>query len=212
MKKKLALLATLPFLVACNRIPAGILSLSDGDEATPRVVDSNSGNRAERDLKRLSSIDNAIQASLNRLDAALDPNNKTAANLEKLVVGDGIDPALASNRQLRQQAQIDQKFDQKNQALIDNTKTGNLDNVQQTNDLDPAAMTREQKIQAAIDSSLDRKAIDAVKDSNDSSATRDSASSHDSSAESKSDSSFDSSSGAKSESSGSSLGSSKSDK
>lgn len=173
MNKKIALFALLPLLAACNRVPSGILSVADGSDATGRIVDSNSGNQAERDLKRLSSIDSAIQASLNRLDAALDPNNKTAANLEKLVVGDGIDPAIASNRTLRQQALIDQKMDEKNQALIDNTKTGNLDHIQDTSDQDPASMTREQKLQAQIDSGLDQKAQDAVSSGSDDQAGSD---------------------------------------
>lgn len=164
MKKSLLLLACLPLLAACNRVPSGVLSLADGSEAAPRVVDSNSGTRSERDLKRLGQIDQSIQASLNRLEAALDPNNKEPANLEKLVVGDGIDPALASNRQLRQQAQIDQKMDEKNQALIDNTMSGNLEEIEKTGNPDTASVTRDQKLQIQIDEKLDEKAESAVRE------------------------------------------------
>ncbi|MEZ0368128.1 MAG: hypothetical protein ACAI44_03465 [Candidatus Sericytochromatia bacterium] len=162
MKKTLLLLAALPLLASCNRVPTGILSLADGSEAAPRVVDSNANTRAERDLKRLSDIDKSIQASLTRLDAALDPNNTDPANLEKLVVGDGIDPALASNRQLRQQAEIDQKLDEKNQALIDNTRSGNLDEFEETGNPDGDTLSREQRLQTEIDDKLDDKAEAAV--------------------------------------------------
>lgn len=165
MKKSLLLLATLPLLAACNRVPSGVLSLADGSEAAPRVVDSNSNTRAERDLKRLGDIDKSIQASLSRLDAALDPNNTDPAHLEKLVVGDKPDPALtSSSRSLRQQSAIDQKFDEKNQALIDNSMSGSLDEVEnaETGNPAPDTLNRDQRLRAEVDNMLDEKAESAV--------------------------------------------------
>lgn len=159
MKKTLLLLASITLLAACNRVPTGILSLADGSEAAPRSVSGGSGVQAERDLRRLEDIDKSIQASLTRLDAALDPNNKTPANLDKLVQGDKTDPSLLSNRNLRQQAQVDAKFDEKNQALIDNSLSGNLDDLDSTRQPDAAdAPTRQQRLLNQIDNRLDDKA------------------------------------------------------
>lgn len=157
MKKALLLLSLLPLIVSCSRVPSGVFGVADGSEAAPRVVDANSNTRAERDLKRLQQIDQNIQASLARLDAALDPNNTDPAHLEKLIVGDEMDPALANSRSLRQQAAIEKKFDEKNQALLDNSRTGNLDELQKTSDLDPKILTREQRSQIQIDQKIDEK-------------------------------------------------------
>ncbi|PKL75652.1 MAG: hypothetical protein CVV27_14305, partial [Candidatus Melainabacteria bacterium HGW-Melainabacteria-1] len=137
---------------------AGVFSTADGSEAGPRIINANGNTQAERDLRRLEDIDQSIQASLTRLDAALDPNNTDPANLEKLVVGDGVDPALLGSRSLRQQAEIDQKFDEKNQALIDNTMTGNLDNVESTGNPASGTLERNHQLQTEVDSKLDDKA------------------------------------------------------
>lgn len=158
MKKTLLLLASISLLAACNRVPTGIISIAAGSEAAPRSGDGVAGARAERDLRRLEDIDKSIQASLTRLDAALDPNNTTPANLDKLVQGDATDPSLLSNRSLRQQAQIDAKFDEKNQALIDNSLSGNLDQLDSSKQPDAAdAPTRQQRLLNQIDNKLDEK-------------------------------------------------------
>lgn len=163
MKKTLLLLASISLLAACNRVPTGILSLADSSEAAPRSASGSSGVQAERDLRRLEDIDKSIQASLTRLDAALDPNNKTPANLDKLVQGDTTDPSLLSNRSLRQQAQVDAKFDEKNQALIDNSLSGNLDDLESTRQPDATdAPTRQQRLLNQIDNRLDDSAGDVL--------------------------------------------------
>lgn len=162
MKKSLFLFAALPLFISCSRVPAGVFSIADGSEAAARVVNSNAGTREQRDLRRLQQIDKSIQASLARLDAALDPNNTDPAHLEKLIAGDVMDPALASNRINRQQALIEQKFDEKNQALLDNTLSGKLDNLEDTNTLDPHNLPRSQRLQLQIDEKIDQKVIDVL--------------------------------------------------
>ena len=157
-KKSLLALLCLSALVSCQRIPSSVFSLADGSEASAVAVDGNNNTIAERDLGRLNNIDSSIDESLDRLNAALDPNSEPA-NLYKLVVGDTIDPALLNDRGLSQQAQIEQKFDQKNQDLIDNVSSGNLDSVSENSGLDPANFSdRDRKQQAQIDQKLDGKA------------------------------------------------------
>lgn len=166
MKKSLFLFANLfailPLFISCSRVPAGVFSIADGSEAAARAVNSNAGIREQRDLKRLQQIDKSIQASLARLDAALDPNNTDPAHLEKLIAGDVMDPALASNRINRQQALVEQKFDEKNQALLDNTLSGKLDNIEETNNLDPHNLPRAQRLQLQIDEKIDQKVLDVL--------------------------------------------------
>lgn len=179
MKKSLFLLAALPLFISCSRVPAGVFSIADGSEAAARVVNSNAGTREQRDLRRLQQIDKSIQASLARLDAALDPNNTDPAHLEKLIAGDVMDPALASNRIGRQQALIEQKFDEKNQALLDNTLSGKLDNLEDTNTLDPHNLPRSQRLELQIDEKIDQKVVDVLDQENSTESDSDSKTSED---------------------------------
>ncbi len=173
-KKSLIALLCLSALVSCQRIPSSVFSLADGSEASAISVDGNSGTVAERDLGRLNNIDASIDESLDRLSAALDPNS-APANLDKLVVGDKVDPGILNERGLSQQAQIEQKFDQKNQDLIDNVSTGNLDNVSENSGLNPDNFSdRDRKQQAQIDQKLDSKADSQSDDSLDSETQTDS--------------------------------------
>ncbi|MGV3523322.1 MAG: hypothetical protein ACO1RX_03820 [Candidatus Sericytochromatia bacterium] len=164
MKHPALLLLLSCSLMACTRVPTGSFGTAGAGSAVPIIVNGNSNIQAERDLRRLKDVDASIRASLDRLDAALDPNSPPA-NLEKLVVGDDIDPAIVGNRSLYQQALIDQKMDEKNQQLIDDVRTGNLDNVDQNNATNPEQPnTRLQQQQSEIDAELDRKAEEAVTD------------------------------------------------
>lgn len=164
MARKLLLLCLFPALVACTRVPTGVFGTADGSDAVPAVIDGNSAVRDERDLKRLKAIDESINDSLARLDAALDPNAEPA-DLDKLVVGDTVDPALLNDRSLRQQVEIEQKFDEKNQALIDDTRSGNLDQVESNSGLDPADFNnRDLRQQAQVDQKLDEKAAEVAPD------------------------------------------------
>lgn len=149
-------------LSACTRVPVGTFSAADGSTAAPAVVDANSNIEAERDLNRLRDIDSSIDAGLARLDAALDPNS-APANLDKLVTDNDLDPALASDPNFRRQIEVENKFNEKNQSLIDDELTGNLDNVNENTATSPDEFNDLQRQQQAeIDQKLDEKAQDAV--------------------------------------------------
>lgn len=166
MKKTVALLCLLPLMGACTRVSVGSFSALDSGEAAGRTVNANTNIQEERSLTRLENIDQSIQDSLDRLDAALDPNSTTApANLDKLVQGDELDPALKNDPFLVRQALIDKKIDDRNRELINDELTGNLGSVTENKGLDPADYNnRSLKQTAAIDQKLDEKAVAAVED------------------------------------------------
>jgi hypothetical protein len=164
MKKLLTVFCLLPLMGACTRVSVGSFSAADSGEAAGRIVNSNDNIKEERSLGRLEDIDQSIQDSLARLDAALDPNSQTdPANLDKLVQGDEIDPALKNDPYLLRQAQIDQKFDDKNRDLINDELSGNLDSVSKNTGLNPDNFdNRNLKQTAEIDQKLDQKAVSSV--------------------------------------------------
>lgn len=156
----LFLLATAS-ISACTRVPS-TFGISDVDSA-PGATAPNQGFIESLDLDRLNQIEAQIDASLARLDAAFDPN-APEANLDKLVVGTEIDPALANSPFLTQDQLIDQKIDAKNKALINDEFSGNLDNVEENTGLDPKDFSNIDFQRAArVEQNLDQKAIDAVK-------------------------------------------------
>lgn len=148
-------------LSACDRVPS-TFSAKDVDSA-PAASAPGRGFGENLDLTRLNQIEEQIDASLARLDAAFDPNSPEA-NLDKLVVGVELDPALASSPFLTRDQMIDKKFDDKNRALINDELSGNLDNVEETTGLDPKDFSQINLQRAArIEQKLDQKAIDAVR-------------------------------------------------
>ena len=164
MKTSVLLLALTLSMTACTRTPVGTFSAADGSTAAPSVVNANGNIRDERLLQRQTQIDDSIAQSLERLDAALDPN-ADPANLDKLVQGDEIDPSLLNDPLLLRREQVEQKFDEKNQALIDDTRTGNLDNVADNRGLNPDELfDRDLNNKAQIDEKLDNKAQEATQD------------------------------------------------
>lgn len=149
-------------LSACDRVPS-TFSAKDVDSA-PAASAPGRGFTERLELTRLNQIEEQIDASLARLDAAFDPN-APEANLDKLVVGTEIDPALATSPFLTRDQIIDKKFDDKNKALINDEFSGNLNNVEDTTGLDPKDFSQINLQRAArIEQKLDQKAIDAVKD------------------------------------------------
>lgn len=160
--QSLGLLFTLAFsLSACDRVPS-TFSAKDVDSA-PAASAPGRGFTERLDLTRLNQIEEQIDASLARLDAAFDPN-APEANLDKLVLGTEIDPGLATSPFLTREQIIDKKFDDKNKALINDEFSGNLDNVEDTTGLDPKDFSQINLQRAArIEQNLDQKAIDAVK-------------------------------------------------
>lgn len=156
-------LLALSSISACTRVPS-TFGISDVDSA-PGATAPNQGFIENLDLDRLNQIEAQIDASLARLDAAFDPN-APEANLDKLVVGTEIDPALANSPFLTQDQLIDQKIDAKNKALINDEFSGNLDNVEANTGLDPKDFSDLNFQRAArVEQNLDQKAIDAVKPS-----------------------------------------------
>ena len=165
MKFLLLTLALTVSLSACTRVAVGTFAAADGSTAAPAVVDANTNTQDEIDLNRLKDIDSSIDASLARLDSALDPNAEPA-NLDKLVSENDLDPALASDPNLRRQIEVENKFNEKNQALIDDELSGNLDNVDQNTAATPDNFNDLQRQQQAeIDQKLDEKAQNAVEKS-----------------------------------------------
>ena len=160
--KTLASLLMLAFsLSACDRVPS-TFSAKDVDSA-PAASAPGRGFSEKLDLTRLNQIEDQIDASLARLDAAFDPNSPEA-NLDKLVVGVELDPAFANSPFLTRDQMIDKKFDDKNKALINDELSGNLDNVEETRGLDPKNFSQINLQRAArVEQKLDQKAIDAVK-------------------------------------------------
>jgi hypothetical protein len=158
----LGLIFALAFsLSACDRVPS-TFSAKDVDSA-PAASAPGRGFSERLDLTRLNQIEEQIDASLARLDAAFDPN-APEANLDKLVVGTEIDTALATSPFLTRDQIIDKKFDDKNKALINDDLSGNLDNVEDTASIDPNNFSQINLQRAArIQQQLDQKAIDAVK-------------------------------------------------
>lgn len=148
-------------LSACDRVPS-TFSAKDVDSA-PAASAPGRGFSEKLDLTRLNQIEEQIDASLARLDAAFDPNGPEA-NLDKLVVGVEIDSALATSPFLTRDQMIDKKFDDKNRALINDELSGNLDNVEDTTIANPLNFGQINLQRAArIQQNLDQKAIDAVK-------------------------------------------------
>lgn len=168
-KKLIVLLAVLPLMTACTRVSVGSFTSADSGEADAVSVDGNTNIREERSLTRLHDIDQSIQDSMDRLDAALDPNaDSKPANLDKLVQNNEIDPALKNDRNLYRNAVIDQKIDDKNRALINDELSGNLDSVSENTGQNPDDFSnRELKQTAQIDQKLDEKAQSAIDKNND---------------------------------------------
>lgn len=145
----------------CSRVPS-TFGISDVDSA-PGASAPNQGFVESLDLDRLNQIEAQIDASLARLDAAFDPN-APEANLDKLVTGAALDPALANSPFLTQDQLIDQKIDEKNKALINDEFSGHLDNVEDNTGLDPQNFSDINLRRAAqVEQNLDQKAIEAVK-------------------------------------------------
>lgn len=147
-------------LSGCSRVPS-TFGISDVDSA-PGASAPNQGFVESLDLDRLNQIEAQIDASLARLDAAFDPN-APEANLDKLVTGASLDPALANSPFLTRDQLIDQKIDEKNKALINDEFSGNLDNVEDNTGLDPKDFSDINLRRAAqVEQNLDQKAIEAV--------------------------------------------------
>jgi len=165
LKKCLTLLLLLPALGACERVPVGSFGLASG-EAGPVMINNGNGNTKEEiALQRLNAIDASINASLARLEAAMDPNSPPA-NLDKLVHNDEIDPALRNDPFLYRQALINQKFDEKNQALIDDQLSGNLSQLNE-NELPAGSESfddRSLQQRDSIDQKLQEKMLDLKPD------------------------------------------------
>ncbi|MGE3724185.1 MAG: hypothetical protein AB7I41_01440 [Candidatus Sericytochromatia bacterium] len=106
-------------LVGCNRVPVGVFGVSGSGGANAISVDAGANTAEERKLTRLKQIDQKIQESADRLSAILDPTKTLEpANLDKLVVGDAIDPSLSYDRRFSANQKIEQKLDQKALDLI----------------------------------------------------------------------------------------------
>ncbi len=147
-------------LSGCSRVPS-TFGISDVDSA-PGASAPNQGFVESLDLDRLNQIEAQIDASLARLDAAFDPN-APEANLDKLVTGASLDPALANSPFLTRDQLIDQKIDEKNKALINDEFSGNLDNVEDNTGLNPEDFSDINLRRAAqVEQNLDQKAIKAV--------------------------------------------------
>lgn len=151
-KHTLVLLLCLPALAACDRVPAAAFGVAGG-EAGPVMINQDDPQRDEWELGRLQAIDQSIDESLKRLDAALDPNSPPA-NLDKLVMNDEVDPSLKNDIHLyRRQVQINELMDQKNQDLIDNRLTGllrSLPNEDQLATHDDLRLTLRDEVDAGL--------------------------------------------------------------
>jgi hypothetical protein len=106
-------------LVGCNRVPVGVFGVSSSGSANAISIDAGANTSEERKLTRLKQIDQKIQESADRLSAILDPTQTLEpANLDKLVVGDQIDPSLSYDRRFSANQRIEQNMDQKALDLI----------------------------------------------------------------------------------------------
>jgi hypothetical protein len=147
----------------CTRVPVGAFGVSGSDAAngTATAADAGSNTREEFKLRRLGQIDTKIQQSADQLKAILDPSQSTSpANLDKLVVGDPLDPSLSYDRRFSAGQRIEQKMDQKAQELIDGTTTASSSATAVDTD-NSLRNDRTLRNQAEIDKTLDSAATSA---------------------------------------------------
>lgn len=143
--------------VACTRVPVGSFGVSGSEGANAILLDTGNNTREEQKLRRLNQIDEKIQESADRLNAILDPQKSSEpANLEKLVVGDSIDPSLSYDRRFNAGQIIEQKMDQKARDLISGSTSSSTTSSNAPDSLsDPALLNdRQLRNQAEIDASL----------------------------------------------------------
>ncbi|PIQ23948.1 hypothetical protein COW36_05360 [bacterium (Candidatus Blackallbacteria) CG17_big_fil_post_rev_8_21_14_2_50_48_46] len=160
-----ALMITLSPLVACTRVPVGAFGVSGSDGANAISVDAGANTLEEKKLTRLKQIDQKIQESADKLNAVLDPNKVSEpANLDKLVIGDELDPSLSYDRRFSANQKIEQKMDQKAQDLISGEASATS-----TSTLTPTDSSllndRSLRNQASIDQNLNEKAANPGGDS-----------------------------------------------
>ncbi len=146
-------------LVGCNRVPVGVFGVSGSGGANAISVDAGANTSEERKLTRLKQIDQKIQESADRLSAILDPTQTLEpANLDKLVVGDQIDPSLSYDRRFNANQRIEQKMDQNALDLISGSAK-EAATTPDTGSVDSSLLNdRTLRNQAEIDQSLNTRA------------------------------------------------------
>jgi hypothetical protein len=160
MKNQLVQVSALIFilspLVACSRVPVGAFGVAGSGGSNAISVDAGSNTLEERKLTKLKQIDQKIQDGLDHLTAILDPSQTTEpANLDKLVVGDAIDPSLSYDRRFSANQKIEQKLDAKAQDLISGSVKATTVSTSPDTSADPSLLNdRSLRNQAEIDKSL----------------------------------------------------------
>lgn len=155
--------------VACARVPVGAFGVAGSESGNSISLNTDHNTLEEQKLKRLSQIDQKIQESSDRLNAILDPNQNSApADLEKLVVGEKVDPSLSYDRRFNAGQIIEQKMDQKAQDLI----SGSASTASSVTSTAPESLTdpsllndRQLRNQAEIDANLNAAADGGTKKS-----------------------------------------------